>query len=119
MNEEIDRYIVDSLRGIFLKEFSNMSGCMAVFILSNKTDDPSDTLNKILDFWAKSKNPVLEEVISKTLEVRASPEKFSEYEQEVFGSIDPEDYQIQFQKAVAYMKKDVKDLFEQFQENFK
>ncbi len=115
--EEKSEIIVESLKGHFLKEFAEKSGVISLFVLANQTADPKETLSMVLDFWAGTKDETLQEVIKRSMEVRDYPDEFSEIDQSLYGSIEPEDYQIQFQKAVLSMKKEVKKMFIEFNKN--
>lgn len=108
--------VIKAMTNSFVQDFSVMSGCMALFVIANKTDDPMATIEKVIDFFASQKKPLVKEVIEKSMEVRANPENFGDYDNLIFGSIEPEDYQISFQKAILGTKKEIIEMFKEFNE---
>ena len=112
----MNKKVIDRMSDNFMQEFSTIAGCLCLFVVAQNAPDPDEVISKVFAFWEKQKKPMVNKVIEHILEVRANPEKFDDYENLVFGEIDPEDYQLLFQKALAETKKEVFELFREFKE---
>lgn len=110
--------MIESMLGIFMNNFSHVAGLLSLFYLAVEAENPKHFIENTLNFWADSKKPILDGVIKKSIDVNINPENYDDYEKLVFSSIEPEDYQIAFEKGLKKSRDQIMAHFENFQKNF-
>lgn len=102
------------MQSIFYADFTTNAGLMALFAVLRMSPEPMKVLEECFDFWAKKKKEYIQEVVKLSIDVNNHPENYSLDELYTYGSINPEDYTIASDRAIAELKKEIIKEFEKF-----
>ena len=66
------------------------------------------------DFWIEHQKKMVQRIIELSLDVNKNPEKYSREYQQVYGTLEVEDYHEVSSKALRTLKIKIKEQFEEF-----
>tara|TARA_Y100000114_G_C11571560_1_gene236658 strand:+ start:224 stop:565 length:342 start_codon:yes stop_codon:yes gene_type:complete len=98
----------------FYEQFSADSGIIAFFSSMKNSEDPMKSFDDSFDFWVEHQKKMVQRIIELSLDVNKNPEKYSREYQQVYGTIEVEDYHEISTKALRSLKSKIKEQFEQF-----
>ena len=98
----------------FYEQFSADSGIIAFFSAMKNSEDPMKSFDDSFDFWIEHQKKMVQRIIELSLDVNKNPEKYSREYQQVYGTLEVEDYHEVSSKALRTLKIKIKEQFEEF-----
>tara|TARA_B100001093_G_scaffold170426_2_gene163259 strand:+ start:4754 stop:5101 length:348 start_codon:yes stop_codon:yes gene_type:complete len=98
----------------FYDQFSADSGIIAFFSSMKNSKDPIKEFDDAFDFWVEHQKNTVQKIIEVSLDVNKNPQKYSREYQEVYGTLEVEDYHEVSSKALRTLKTKIKNQFEEF-----
>ena len=98
----------------FYEQFSADSGIIAFFSSMKNSEDPMKSFDDSFDFWIEHQKKMVQRNIELSIDVKKNPEKYSREYQQVYGTLEVEDYHEVSSKALRTLKIKIKEQFEEF-----